>query len=351
MSTPYFKKNSKYYRIIAIDGGGMRGIVSAYVLAHLEKKIQHKTNNPQARLIDYVDMVAGTSTGAIIGALLLCPDTSGNKPLYDAQQIPDIYARYGKTIFRSSFWQTLKSMFGILEARFNDNGLAKTFTRYFGDTPLSRLLKPCLMTAYSMSERRTFVFRRNAAQEHEHEDFLVRDMLRGCVAAPALFPVAEVRAVSRHLHHLIDGAVFAYNPTLCAYSETRQRYPEIRADDIAILSLSGGVNDSYPMPKKTDNNWGTLEWTTIFQHVVFGAQAESCHQAMQQIFLTCPATNQYLRLVPDKGIHTFPTDTTQRKALATLLNHAQNIVLNNNKNIDSFIDLLLEQTHLKKPWS
>ena len=57
------------FKILSIDGGGIRGIIPGQILVALEEKLQAKTNNPEARIGDYFDMVAGTSTGAILTAL------------------------------------------------------------------------------------------------------------------------------------------------------------------------------------------------------------------------------------------------------------------------------------------
>tara|TARA_B100000315_G_scaffold10687_1_gene10335 strand:+ start:415 stop:648 length:234 start_codon:yes stop_codon:yes gene_type:complete len=53
-------------RILSIDGGGIKGIVPAVVLTHLEKCLKQLSNNPDARIIDYFDLFSGASTGAII---------------------------------------------------------------------------------------------------------------------------------------------------------------------------------------------------------------------------------------------------------------------------------------------
>jgi len=53
-------------RILAIDGGGVRGVISLTFLLRIEKILRERTNNPQLRLCDYFDLIGGTSTGAII---------------------------------------------------------------------------------------------------------------------------------------------------------------------------------------------------------------------------------------------------------------------------------------------
>lgn len=66
-------------RILSIDGGGIRGILPGQILVSLEEKIKNKSGNSIAKIGDYFDLVAGTSTGAILSAAYVCPSDDGNK--------------------------------------------------------------------------------------------------------------------------------------------------------------------------------------------------------------------------------------------------------------------------------
>jgi len=80
------KKMKTKTRILSIDGGGIKGIVPAVVLNHLEKYLKQLSNNPNARIIDYFDLFSGASTGAIIIAGLLTPDNH-DRPKFTAEEI------------------------------------------------------------------------------------------------------------------------------------------------------------------------------------------------------------------------------------------------------------------------
>ena len=79
---------SKFFRILSIDGGGIRGLIPAQVLTVLETKLQKASGNPDARIADYFDLVAGTSTGGILTCIYLCPDeaTGRARPRGGAQR-------------------------------------------------------------------------------------------------------------------------------------------------------------------------------------------------------------------------------------------------------------------------
>ena len=66
---------NKKIRILSLDGGGIRGIITCVILKYIEEQLQ-KQDHPNAKIGDYFDLVAGTSTGGLITALLLFPDGS-----------------------------------------------------------------------------------------------------------------------------------------------------------------------------------------------------------------------------------------------------------------------------------
>ena len=85
--------------VLSIDGGGIRGIIPAMVIHYLEQQ----TNRPAMELFD---LVAGTSTGGIIGLGLALPSpTHSNKPRFSAKALADLYAQRGSAIFHRSFWR------------------------------------------------------------------------------------------------------------------------------------------------------------------------------------------------------------------------------------------------------
>ncbi len=75
------KTKQKLTRILSIDGGGIRGIIPGQILVILEEKLKKATANENARIADYFDLIAGTSTGGILACAYLCPDQKDWKKL------------------------------------------------------------------------------------------------------------------------------------------------------------------------------------------------------------------------------------------------------------------------------
>ncbi|KAJ0086411.1 hypothetical protein Patl1_09005 [Pistacia atlantica] len=83
--------------VLSIDGGGIRGIIPATIITFLESELQ-KLDGEEARLADYFDVIAGTSTGGLVTAMLTTPNEQ-NRPLFAAKDIKDFYLTHCPKIF------------------------------------------------------------------------------------------------------------------------------------------------------------------------------------------------------------------------------------------------------------
>ncbi|HET8951788.1 MAG TPA: patatin-like phospholipase family protein [Solirubrobacteraceae bacterium] len=225
--------------VLAIDGGGIRGLIPALVLAEIESRTGR-------RIADLVDMIAGTSTGGILGCALGKPD-----PL-PAAEIAAIYEEEGPKIFDRSLLKRITSLGGYRDERYSSDGLVSALERYLGDTAMSEATLPLLLTAYDTEARAIHLLR----SEGEHSDASMVDAAHATSAAPTYFePVRLGRAT------LIDGGVFATNPALVAYAEVRGKLD-------LLLSLGTGEH-TRPLPYEKIKDWGQLEWARPVIDVVF----------------------------------------------------------------------------------
>src|SRR5690349_4100610 len=121
---------SRPIRVLALDGGGIRGVIPATVLAELERRC----NKPIAALFD---LIAGTSTGGILALGLTAPDAANpGQPRHSANDLVALYAQKGSVIFRRSLLHTLITLFGLLGNKYPVRGLEETLKSYFGDSEL-----------------------------------------------------------------------------------------------------------------------------------------------------------------------------------------------------------------------
>jgi len=335
---------AKLTRILSIDGGGIRGIIPAQVLISLEKKLQERTVNPGARLADFFDLVAGTSTGGILTCIYLCPDVTGNptRPRFTAEEARDLYLTKGGKIFDLSIWQMLTSGAGVLDEKYSAGSLEKELESYLGELKLSDLLKPTLITAYDIERRCAKFFTRHDAVEKKSEDYYLREVARATSAAPTYFEPKDLKSFSGTFYALIDGGVFANNPALCAYAEARMKLPgHPKTEDMAMLSIGTGyVKKEYPF--KDAKDWGLLEWAKPVIDIMMTGVSETVDYQLRRIFEAAERPGQYLRI--DGKIKNATPDLDEASAanLRNLEKDGKRISREFEEQLDGFLKYLVE---------
>ncbi len=292
-------QRTKFTRILSIDGGGIRGIIPGVVLSKLEKKLQDITDDPGTRLADHFDLMAGTSTGGILSCCYLLPDGNG-RPKFKADEIVDLYFKNGGDIFSRTLFHKIRTAGGLLDERYPDKGLRKALKKYMGDERMSGLLQTSLITAYDIEKRRAHFFTSHDAHR-KGNDFFVRDVAWSTSAAPTYFECARIKDDLNRDYALIDGGVFAGNPTLCAYAEARKMFkkPEVEkavtAEDMLVLSFGTGIaKESYPYEKA--KNWGMANWVRPLIDIMMSGVAETVDYQVRQIYDAVEKPSQYLRV-------------------------------------------------------
>ena len=336
---------AKFTRILSIDGGGIRGIIAGQVLVALEEKLQ-AAGGPQARIADYFDLVAGTSTGGILTCALLTPGRQDpQRPRFSAREAVDLYLERGDEIFDIPVLHRIRSVGGIADEKYPSDGLEEALEDYFEDFKLSNLLKPCLITAYDIKRRRAHFFRQQKAKEEAGFDFLIRDVARATSAAPTYFEASRVKSLTNVTYPLIDGGVFANNPAMCAYAEARNFEGTPRARNMLVLSLgTGSAETSYAYREAKD--WGLVEWAKPILDIIMTGVAETVDYQLQQIFDTVEAPAgepRYLRIQADlsrEPAEVRKMDNAELENLARLGEIGTELAQNYSQELDQFVKLL-----------
>ncbi len=254
-------------KILSIDGGGIRGLIPAIVLAEIEKR-------SGKRIAEMFDLVAGTSTGGILALGLVMPD-DGGRPRYTADELAQLYREKGEVIFSSSFWYKLYSIFGWNDAKYHYRGLEKVLDTYFGNARLKDAIIPTVITSYEIERCLPWFFKSWRAADPELEasyDFPMKKVARATSAAPTFFdPLKLEEGSGDDYYALVDGGVFANNPSMCAYVEARDMFP---GDDLLFVSLGTGELTERLSITKTDR-WGLVKWARPVLNVVFDGVADT----------------------------------------------------------------------------
>jgi uncharacterized protein len=313
-------------RILSIDGGGIRGIVPAIVLAALE----NWTGQPVSNLFD---LVAGTSTGGILALGLLKPGPEG-RPAYSADDMAALYEREGRQIFARGFWHKLRSLGSLREEKYASNGIDAVLRRYFGETKLSEALAPAVIPAYEIERRAPFLFKSAAARRHATHDFPMWQAARATSAAPTYFEPARLAAKAGDYFALIDGGVYANNPALCALVEAMAEFPHARRFVVCSLG-TGALTRRFPIEEA--KNWGLARWAKPVLEIVLDSVSATVDYQMRQLL----PHGQYLRLQPalQKGEETL--DAISERRIRDLRLAAENLVADRARDLESLCGELL----------
>jgi patatin-like phospholipase/acyl hydrolase len=246
-------------KVLAIDGGGIRGLIPALVLAELERRCER----PAA---DMFDLIAGTSTGGILACGLTRPGPDG-RPRFSARELADLYDVEGPKVFHRSLLKRILSVEGWIDERYDDAGLMDALGRYFGDARLRDALTDVLITAYDIHDRCAFFFRSSRARTDPEYDFSMVEAARATSGAPTYFEPFEVTdAGGARTYPLIDGGVFAVNPAMVAYAEVTE---------LDLLVSLGTGSAQHPLDVGRVRGWGQLEWARSLIDVVFDGVADT----------------------------------------------------------------------------
>lgn len=324
---------SRPFRILSIDGGGIRGLIPALVLADLERK----TGRPIAGCFD---LIAGTSTGGIL-ALGLTRPGDGGVPRFRAQDLADLYLKEGPRIFNESPWRHLTNPMGLRAAKYPAEGIEGVLARYFGDTRLKEALTEVLVTAYDLEKHDAFFYRRRRALEDPRYDVPMRVAARATSAAPTYFEPALVQwSTDRDV--LVDGGVFANNPAMCAYAEARNALTQggRAGEDILLVSLGTGV---YTRPYRYEQakGWGVAGWAKPVLDVIFDGVADTVDYQLRQLL---PAgedgRHRYLRFQTDLDADLSAMDDTSPEHLEGLQRAAEGILQRQAAEVEALATLL-----------
>ncbi len=308
-------------RILTIDGGGIRGILPGQILTKLEEIIKEKSGDSDAKIGDYFDMIAGTSTGGILTAFLLCPGFNG-KAKYTAKEAVSIYIEQGGDIFEKSLGHSITSAGGITDEKYQSSNLEKILKEKLGhDLWLSSLIKPCLITAYDIENRRATFFNQTDALKPEN-NFKVWEIARATSAAPTYFEAAQITSEDGKKLTLVDGGVFANNPSLCAYAEARKYFKcilerNISAKDIFMVSLgTGSIEKPYMYDSAKD--WGVAQWIKPLVDIMMSGSSETIDFQLKHIFDSEEVSDQYIRIEPGMGASDQDMDSVSELNLHSL---------------------------------
>lgn len=254
------------FRILSIDGGGIRGVFPAAFLDGLEKR--YTRGRP---VVEYFDLIAGTSTGGII-ALGLAAGLGAN-------EIRNLYVKRGSEIFPPApdgfigvIENGLRNLYQYFRYRYDRDVLMRLLSQIFGDrkfgTARVRLCIPSVDGRYGEA----YIFK-----TPHHPDFKkdaqepMTKVASATAAAPTFF-----RPLEDGGYTFLDGGIFANDPIMVGLVDVLSCF-SVRRDNVRILSL--GCSTDQCVVDKSMRRGGKLAWRQIIETAIqlqsFNAQGQA----------------------------------------------------------------------------
>lgn len=274
------------FQVLALDGGGFRGLFAAQVLAEWERQ------SGRAIAASF-DLIVGTSTGGIIALGL----ASG----MPASALVDFYVEDGRHIFPSR-WSARRFLSGArhwLRAKYRPHALEAALKRRFGAKTLSDLTTPVVIPSFKLQEGRHWYFKTPHFEDNriDHRRPLW-EVARATSAAPTYFPAFH----SSESEVFVDGGVLANNPSLVGYLEVLINFNHWKTQ-VRILNL-GTEGAESTLPRSRLLGGGLLAWAKPAPDLLMQAQAASIESLMPRLL----GPDAWLRIKPEHGRGFAPLD-------------------------------------------
>jgi len=328
--------------ILSIDGGGIKGLIPAVFLAELEKR-------SGKRVKDMFDLVVGTSTGGILTCGVGYSDVYPDK--YNMSDVVKMYVEDGPKIFygckgrynnegkeglwhdTSRFIRTIRDTFSGY--RYGLEPMIEVFKKHFGNIKLKHVKMPIVSTAYDMNSKNLFLMK---SYTESANWMALWEAAAATSSAPTFFPPYCVGDKA-----LIDGGVYANNPSMVGYIEAKKYFPK---DDFYIVSLGTGEQvKHYECEDATE--WSDYEWLSPILDILIDGPNKSYEYQLNVLKKVDNRFRGYLRYnVNTDGVVSTGMDNATPMNLINLQVAGRRMIDTSESsigNIDSLIEMIVNQ--------
>ena len=315
--------------ILCLDGGGIRGLMTADILIHVEKRLNELTNNNK-KIGEYFDLIVGTSTGGILTAIYSIPDSFDNFK-YSATDAKDLYLNNGSKIFKRNIFRKIGTMLGFIKPRYGNKNLKSIIDKYISpNLKISEAKTNIMITSVSLKNSALYLFK---SYNKTYYNNTFKDACVATSAAPTYFPPHKVGN-----KYLIDGGMALNNPTLSAYVEAKKLFPNKKLN---ILSVGTGskiddYNDSSVLRR------GIIWWVRKIMDITLVSSSKAVEYQSDVLFRDANIGN-YLRIDPIIEKSSEKMDNISSENVINLIKDSNNTIKRYKKSIDEFLNKIIKE--------
>ena len=264
-------KEATYKTILSLDGGGIRGVITARILQELERRTGQ-------RIHELFDLIVGTSTGGILAAGLTRPQKGQAGGPCSAEELGNVYSERGREIFNRSLWKGVTSLGGFSDEKYDAAHLEGILDEILGHAELKDTVPDIIVTSYDIEKREPYLFKTSKARAAEEgRNHLLRHVARATSAAPTYFEAflldgTQWKGEKDNRRALVDGGVFANNPSMIALSEALSSGTDM--NEILLCAVGTGMNDRKILYEEA-KDWGPLGWAKPVISVMMDGMSDS----------------------------------------------------------------------------
>ncbi|KAK4269909.1 hypothetical protein QN277_023005 [Acacia crassicarpa] len=317
-------------RILAIDGGGIKGILPSVILKQLELSLQKL--NSSARIAEYFDVVAGTSTGGLIAALLTAPDPQNkDRPLYSADDILQFYRQHGPSIFT----EDPKCLHGLICPKFNGTYLRKIAAEILNETLVSQTTTNVVISSFDIKLLQPAIFSTLKVKDVPHLNVKLSDACIGTSAAPTEFPPYYFKYQNTEFN-LVDGLNIASLPARLAIGEVL-RQEEYKNREVFLVSIGTGSVNSTTAGFDANRTWTAEDWSYHTLTMILAASSAMNEYYINSTFKLQP--ENYLRIQEYNIDANIKSDDASEENMQKLEEAGNNLLKEPIKrmNVDTFV--------------
>lgn len=335
-------------RILALDGGGIRGVLTIGMLERLETILRKQHNNPNLLLCEYFDLIGGTSTGSILATALALGMT--------ASELRQHYFEMGGVIFGKK-----KNIINYITKgeKFDFKPLSDGLKKVLGDTKLGdqEKLKTglCIVTKRAdTSSTWPFINHPESKFYDDNKDIPLWQIVRASAAAPTYFLPMNLKVGANEYGTFIDGGIsMSNNPAfLLLMVATLNGFPfhwKVGAENLLLVSLGTGFQD--PKANMEDLKQKSLmSWASAIPNYLM-IDANYYNQMIMQILSNSQTAKEI-----DSEIGNLQYDNIRGKHMLSYLrydltfekNYLKKLGLNYSKEVMETIDAMDNPKHIKE---
>jgi patatin-like phospholipase/acyl hydrolase len=267
------RRGRHYVTILALDGGGIRGVIPARIVQSLEERTGLRAHQ-------LFDIIAGTSTGGIIALALTTPADDKVSARYSAADLVGLYQTHGPQIFSRTLVHKVVSGWGALGPKYSADSIERILRNYFRTSRLSDALTPVLVTSYDTATASPYFFKSYRSPDDSTsgaripDDFLMWQAARATSAAPTYFPPFRLPCPDGSEKSLLDGGVFANNPGMCALADAYKMHRGSESPQYLVVSVGTG-NEDLRLKYADVAGRGLLRWALPILKIVFDGVSDT----------------------------------------------------------------------------